>query len=103
METCSFPDCQAEGPIVVLYVPTEVRSCDPHWPALYKHYLLGKKKSNANLGQTLEKWSHVDKKSGKTIEHKLSVGKNWEIVNRGLSKDDNKTAINKVTGKEAQY
>lgn len=103
MGTCSYPECQAEGLVVVLYAPVEVRSCDGHWPALYKHYLTGKKRSNANLGQTLEKWTHVDKKSGKEITHKLSVGKSWEIENRRVSQDDGVTVVNRATGKPAEY
>lgn len=103
MGTCSYPECQAEGLVVVLYAPVEVRSCDEHWPALYKHYLTGKKRSNANLGQTLEKWTHVDKKSGKEVTHKLSVGKSWEIENRRVSQDDGVTVVNRATGKPAQY
>ena len=101
-ETCSYPECQTHGLIVVLYAPREIRSCDDHWPALYKHYLTGKNRSNANLGQTLEKWTHVDKKTGRTIKHKLSTGKNWEIENRRISQDDKKTVINRVTGKPAE-
>lgn len=102
-QTCSYPECSALGPIVVLYAPVEIRCCDEHWPALYKHYLIGKKRSNVNLGQTIEKWTHVDKKSTNQIKHKLSVGKSWEIDNRVISRDDGKTVINRVTGKPAQY
>lgn len=102
METCSYPECQAEGLVVVLYAPVEVRSCDEHWPVLYKHYLTGKKRSNTSLGQTVDKWSHVDKKTGRTVDHKISGGKDWEIVNRVISKDDGKTVINRVTGKPSQ-
>lgn len=102
MNNCSYPECQEKGPIVVLYAPTEVFSCDGHWPAQYKHYLTGKKRSTIGLGQTLEKWTHVDKKTGDEKVHKLSVGKNWEITNRRLA-DDGKTVINRVTGKVAEY
>lgn len=102
MGTCSYPECQAEGLVVVLYAPVEVRSCDEHWPALYKRYLTGKKRSTAGLGQTVDSWTHVDKKTGRTIKHKISTGKSWEIANRVLSKDDGVTAVNRVTGKPAQ-
>lgn len=102
MQTCSYPECNAEGPIAVLYSPVEVRSCDEHWPMLYKQYFTGKNRSNPNLGQTLEKWTHIDKKSGRQIRHRITTGKQFEIVNRGLA-DDGKTVINKATGKPAQY
>lgn len=106
METskgCSYPECSVDGPIVVLYAPVEIRSCDAHWSEMYSRYLTGKKKPNVNLGQTMEKWTHVDKKTGRTINHKLSVGKSWEIENRRVSQDDGKTAINRITGKPAEY
>ena|SRR3990167_395150 len=99
---CSYPECSAQGPIVVKYAPVEIRSCDEHWPALYRHYLIGKKRSNVNLGQTLDKWTHIDKKTGNEIRHRLSVGKDWEVSNRTLA-EDGKTAINRVTKKPAQY
>jgi len=105
METskcCSYPECSVDGPIVVLYAPVEVRSCDEHWPALYKHYLTGKKRSVAGLGQTVESWTHIDKKTGNEVKHKITTGKQFEIVNRELA-DDGKTVINKKTGKPAQY
>ena len=50
----------------------------------------------------MDKWTHVDKKTGRTIKHKISGGKDWEIKNRVISKDDGKTPINRVTGKPAQ-
>ena len=34
---------------------------------------------------------------------RLTNGKKWEIENRVVSRDDNKTVINRVTGKPAQY
>ena len=101
-ERCSFPECQTPGLIVVLYAPVEIRSCDEHWPEMYSRYLTGKKRSTAGLGQTVERWTHVDKASGKEIKHKITVGKQFEIVNRGFA-DDGKTVINKKTGKLAQY
>lgn len=102
-KTCSYPECSVEGLIVVKYAPVEVRSCDYHWPSLYKLHLTGKKRSLASLGQILEKWNHVDKKTGRVIKHKISVGKNSEIESRIISKDDNKTVINKHTGKPTEY
>lgn len=36
-------------------------------------------------------------------EQGVSKGKAWEIDNRIVSKDDNKTIVNRVTGKPAQY
>jgi hypothetical protein len=101
-KTCSYPECQVEGLVIVKYAPVEVRSCDDHWPALYKQHLLGKSKSNVNLGQTLERWTHVDKKTGNSIAHKLSAGKAWEIENRRVSQDDGVTVVNRATGKPAQ-
>ena len=102
MGTCSYPGCLVEGPIAVLYEPVEVRSCDEHWPALYKHYLTGKKRSTAGLGQTVDSWRKIDKKTGNETTHKLTKGKEWEITNRRLA-DDGKTVINRVTGRETQY
>lgn len=57
---------------------------------------------NVNLGQTLDRWTSVDKKTGKEISHRISVGKNWELENRRLSKEDNKTVLNIKTNKETQ-
>ena len=105
METstvCSFHGCSVEGPIVVKYAPVEVRSCDEHWSQLYKLYLTGKKQNSTSLGQTIERWTHTDKKTGRTIKHKLTGGKAWEIDNRRISQDDKITVINRVTGKPAQ-
>lgn len=34
---------------------------------------------------------------------RLTNGKAWEIENRVISKDDNKTIVNRITGKPAQY
>jgi len=102
MGICSYPECYSEGNIPVKYAPLEVLSCDEHWHKLYKLHLTGKKYSNASLGQTMDKWTHVDKKTGRTIKHKISGGKDWEIKNRVISKDDGKTPINRVTGKPAQ-
>ena len=99
---CSFPGCSDSGPIVVLYYPSEVRSCDTHWPAFYRHYLIGKKRSNVNLNQILDRWTHIDKKTGNEIKHKLSAGKDWEINNRVISRDDGVTVINRATGKPAE-
>lgn len=62
-----------------------------------------KKAYNVNLGQTLDKWTHIDKKTGREIKHRLTTGKDWEIANRAFSKEDGKTAINRITGKETQY
>ncbi len=101
-ETCSYPDCSVHGPIVVLYAPVEIRSCDEHWPALYKHHLTGKKKSTVGLGQTVDSWYKIDKKTGNQTKHKLSAGKSWEIANRVISKDDGVTVVNRATGKPAQ-
>jgi hypothetical protein len=56
---------------------------------------------NVNLGQTVEKWTHVNKQ-GEEKKHKLTVGKDWEINNRAIA-EDGKTVINRVTRKEAQY
>lgn len=63
---------------------------------------IGPKRNNVNLGQTADSWTHIDKKTGNQIKHKLSTGKAWEIENRVVSKDDGKTIINRVTGKPAQ-
>lgn len=64
---------------------------------------VGPSQRNVNLGQTVEKWTHVDKNTGREVKHKLTTGKNWEISNRVTSKDDRMTVINKATGREAQY
>ena len=58
-------------------------------------------KYNAQLNQTVESWTHVDKK-GVEHKHKISGGKQFEIVNRVIA-EDGKTVINKVTGKPSQY
>ena len=55
------------------------------------------------LNQTLERWEHRSKKTGSIVKHKLTKGKDWEIENRRISLDDNKTVINTKTGKPAQY
>lgn len=62
----------------------------------------GPKRFNVNLGNTVDSWTHIDKKTGNEVKHKLTTGKDWEIQNRVLSKDDGKTSINRVTGKPAQ-
>lgn len=58
---------------------------------------------NVNLGQTVEKWTHIDKKTGNEIKHKVTTGKQWEIEHRRLSGDDGHTVVNYATGKPAQY
>lgn len=63
---------------------------------------VGPKRVNVNLGQTVQKWTHIDKKTGNEIKHKLTSGKEWEITNRKFA-EDGKTVINRVTNKEAQY
>ena len=63
---------------------------------------LGPKRVNVNLGQTLQSWTHVDKK-GVEHKHKLTTGKNWEIENRRISMDDKTVVINKATGRETEY
>ena len=63
---------------------------------------LGPKRVNVNLGQTVQAWTHVDKQ-GVEHKHRLTTGKDWEISNRIVSKDDGTTVVNKTTGKEAQY
>ena len=54
--------------------------------------------SSCNLGQTADSWVKHDGTRGR-----ITSGKNWEIANRMISKDDGKTPINRVTGKPAQY
>ena len=103
INSCSYPECQAQGPIAVLYSPVEIRSCDEHWSELYKFYLTGKGRVNVNLGQTVDKWSNVDQKTGNHKHHRITVGKDWEIKNRTISKEDKNVVVNRVTGKEAQY
>lgn len=102
MMQCSHSGCTEEGPIVVTYAPSEVRSCDTHWPEMYQ-WLKSKKKVNVNIGSTIDRWTHVDKKTGREIKHKLTQGKQWEIENRRISKDDPKVVINAVTKRESQY
>lgn len=53
---------------------------------------------NVNLGQTADKWIKNDGTVGK-----ITVGKQWEIDNRRISRDDGVTVINHATGKEPQY
>ena len=55
---------------------------------------------NVNLGQTEQKWTHINKQ-GEEKKHRLSVGKSWEISNRTLA-EDGKTVINRITKKETQ-
>ena len=42
---------------------------------------------------------HQDVGDGTT---KVTRGKAWEIANRGISRDDGRTVINKITGRPAQ-
>lgn len=100
---CSYPNCEAKGPINVKYAPQHIRSCDKHWSSMYRMHLTGARKFSANLHQIVDKSTHRDKKTGKLISHKLSVGKQWEIDNRRLSPDDGATVVNRATGKPAQY
>ena len=55
------------------------------------------------LNQSLETWTHRNKRSGKLINHKLTKGKAFEIENRRISLDDGYSVINVKTGKPAQY
>lgn len=93
MLTC--PQCDKE--VKMLVIPHEgrlgCRDCAGKVPKRY----------NVNLGQTVEQWTHIDKHTTNEIKHKLTVGKNWEIDNRIISKDDPKVVINRVTGKPSQY
>lgn len=66
-------------------------------------YGVVRKQFLCNLGQTVQKFTHVDKKTGKEVVHKLTAGKDWEISQRRISLDDNTTVVNRATGKEAQY
>ena len=59
--------------------------------------------ANVNLGQTVQSWTHIDKKSGNEVKHRLTVGKNWEISQRTISKDDGMTVVNRTTGKPTEY
>lgn len=60
-------------------------------------------RSNPNLGQTVQRWTHIDKTTGREIKHRLTSGKEWEISHRRVSQDDPKVVINTFTKKEAQY
>ena len=53
---------------------------------------------NPNLGQTVDRYVRKDGTVGK-----ITVGKDWEISQRRISKDDNHTVINQATGKLPQY
>ena len=98
MDKCYTEDCNQEGSIVVTYQPIYVASCDECYAALYKMFLKSRRKQNCNLGQTVHEYVKKDGSRGR-----LTAGKDWEIANRTISKDDGKTVINKVTGKPAQY
>ena len=99
---CSFPDCIVEGNLAaIIFHPVEVLACDGHYPLLAEAYLRRKPFRNVSLGQTLEKWTHVDKQ-GNEKKHRITAGKAWEIDHRTLA-SDGKTVINKKTQKEAQY
>ena len=103
MGNCSYPECQTEGLVVVKYAPVEIRSCDEHWPVLYKQHLTGKRSPSTSIGQIIDKWSHIDKKTGNSINHKLSGGKAAEIRDRIVCKEDKNVILNRTTGKPAQY
>lgn len=99
---CSFPECVTEGNLAaVIFHPLEVLACDEHYSVLAEAYLRRKPFRNVSLGQTLEKWTHVDKQ-GNERKHRITHGKAYEIDSRGLA-EDGKTVINKKTGKPTQY
>lgn len=92
MFECPSCGCEAKTLVIPQDGKLGCRSCVTMRP----------KPINVNLGQTVERWNHVDKK-GIEHKHRLTVGKDWEINNRVVSRDDKMTVINRVTGKEAQY
>ena len=57
-----------------------------------------KRQSNCNLGQTTQNYTRRDGTRGR-----ITVGKEWEMDQRRVSKDDNFTVINKATGTETEY
>ncbi len=96
---CSHVECGVEGNLaLILSIPVQVLACDEHYKYLYDSYIKKVRYVNTNLGQSADKWIGNDGK-----QHNMTVGKEWEINNRILSKDDGKTMINRVTGKPAQY
>lgn len=96
---CSHVECGVEGNLaLIVLVPLQVLACDKHYKSLYETYIKKMKSKNVNLGQSSDRWTGSD---GRV--RNISVGKEWEINNRVLSKDDGKTMINRVTGKPAQY
>ena len=87
------PNCKSEAKRLVIFNDPKFLGCDACGVA--KRVFV-----NVNLGQTEQKWTHVDKQ-GVEKKHRLSVGKSWEISNRALA-EDGKTVINRITNKETQ-
>lgn len=101
---CSFPDCDVTGNLAaIIFHPQEILACDDHSNALSQTYIRRKRARNVNLGQTVDRSTHIDKKTGREITHRITEGKKWEIDNRRLSQDDGVTVVNRATGKPAQY
>lgn len=101
---CSFPDCVVSDNLAaVVFHPQQILACDEHYHVLDHQYLRRKRSHNVNLGQVVDRSTHIDKKTGREITHKITTGKAWEIDNRRLSQDDGFTVVNRATGKPAQY
>jgi hypothetical protein len=88
------PNCKADATRLIIYNEPKYLGC-PSCGVASRPYV------NVNLGQTVEKWTHINKQ-GEEKKHRITVGKDWELSNRALA-EDGKTVINKVTNKEAQY
>ena len=85
MFTC--PNCSTETPKLIGSVELKKVVC----PACYKE--------KGRIGYNYRLHEVVANENG----YRVTRGKAFEIDNRVISKDDNMTVINKVTGAEAQY
>lgn len=100
-KTCAL--CSNQALYGVVLAPVEVLSCDEHYKQLYSNCVKNKRFSLCDLGQTTDRWTHTDKKTGRVIKHRLTRGKDVEIRDRVISKEDPKVVLNGRTGKETQY
>jgi len=87
--TC--PSCERATAKLVIYTEPRKLGCPNCGTPKLSHKSVG-------LSDTVQNYVKYDGTMGK-----ISRGKAWEIMNRRTSRDDNKTIINKVTGKETQY
>ncbi len=89
------PSCFAETAKLIIYEHPKKLGCPNCGTPKVKPV-------STKIGQTLDKWEHVDKK-GIVHKHRLTGGKSWEIDNRRTSPDDGHTVVNRATGKPTEY